>query len=178
MGGRTALHLATTSSQPFASLTLIGATAGLSDPDARAERRAWDYEMANRARTLGAARFAAYWAALPLIRTQANIPPPWNARLRARRADADVEGLARSLEGMGTGTMPPVWEQLPSIQAPTLVIAGEHDPKYRRIADRLTAALPVGQKRVIAGTGHAPHLEAPAHFTALWTAWLDTLPTQ
>jgi len=173
MGGRTALHLAATAPPNLKTLTLVGATAGLAAPAQRTSRQAWDRQTASEARALGPMDFAAKWARIPLIRTQDRIPAPWAERLRARRREAQVEGLARSMEGMGTGSMPSLWERLDTLNLPALVTAGEEDAKYCEIASRLVAAMPRAQLGIIEGAGHAAHLEAPGRFGALWRAWLD-----
>ena len=173
MGGRTALHLATAAPTAFSTLTLVGATAGLADPAERAARRAWDREIAAEARTLGPVDFAARWAQVPLIRSQKRIPAPWGALLRARRRGAQVEGLARSMEGMGTGSMPSLWARLDTLQMPALITVGEHDSKYRLIAPRMVAEMSRAQLGIIEGAGHAAHLEAPTRFAGLWRPWLD-----
>jgi 2-succinyl-6-hydroxy-2,4-cyclohexadiene-1-carboxylate synthase len=50
---------------------------------------------------------------------------------------------------------------------PVLLIVGEYDHKYREIAQRMVQALPDGRLEVIAGAGHAVHLERPAAVAAL-----------
>jgi 2-succinyl-6-hydroxy-2,4-cyclohexadiene-1-carboxylate synthase len=38
---------------------------------------------------------------------------------------------------------------------------GERDEKFRAIAERIEAGLPSARLHVVAGAGHAVHLEAP-----------------
>ena len=175
MGGRTALHLALSAPQALASLTLVGTTAGLEDSQARLDRQDWDRDMANRARVLGPVQFADAWAALPIIRTQDRIPQPFGRRLRARRREAPVEGLARSLEGMGTGTAPALWHRLPELRLPTLVTTGADDQKYRGLAARLLSALPQSTGATLDNAGHAAHLETPSAFGHVWSAWFGNI---
>lgn len=58
-------------------------------------------------------------------------------------------------------------EQLATIKAPTLVIAGEHDSTKREHTDALAKAIPGAQKVIIAGASHAAPLthyyEVDAH---------------
>ena len=58
-------------------------------------------------------------------------------------------------------------EQLATIKAPTLVIAGEHDSTKREHTDALAKAIPGAQKVIIAGASHyAPlthYYEVDAH---------------
>jgi 3-oxoadipate enol-lactonase len=52
---------------------------------------------------------------------------------------------------------------LGAVEAPTLVVVGEHDkPDFRAIAERLARELPQAELVVIPGAGHLPSLERPA----------------
>jgi 2-succinyl-6-hydroxy-2,4-cyclohexadiene-1-carboxylate synthase len=164
MGGRLALHWAATCPPGLNKLILVGASAGIEGETDRAARRGWDREMALSARTLGPEAFAALWAQLPLIRTQDAVPEPWRSRLRDRRKNNNTEALARSLEQMGAGSMPHLWDRLGEIAAPTLIVAGEEDPKFCALAERLHQGIPDSQLWVVPGAGHAAHLEKPDVF--------------
>ena len=55
---------------------------------------------------------------------------------------------------------------------PVLLIVGELDAKYVDIAHRMAEAIPDARVEVIAGAGHACHLEQPdvvAHLLASWS---------
>jgi len=164
MGGRTALRLALDHPGAVAGLVLLGATAGIDDPAARAERRAADGALAARIEDGGVAAFLDRWLALPLF----DGLEPAADDLAARRANRP-EGLAASLRHAGTATMdPPWWDRLGGITAPTTVAAGERDVKFRALGERLAAGLG-GPARlaVLAGCGHAAHLQDPAAFARL-----------
>ncbi|HEV2785448.1 MAG TPA: alpha/beta fold hydrolase, partial [Solirubrobacteraceae bacterium] len=61
-----------------------------------------------------------------------------------------------------TGVMAPLWERLGQLRdLPVAVLAGERDPKYVGIGERLARTLPRGTLRVVPGAGHALPLEAP-----------------
>lgn len=56
-------------------------------------------------------------------------------------------------------------QELSRIQAPVLIIWGEHDTLVPPgTADRLTELIPHAQRVVVAGAGHKPMLERPAEF--------------
>ncbi len=173
MGARTGLHLALTRPPGLRGVVLVGGTAGVEADDARAERAVWDEQMAQEVLAQGTAAFAEGWARLPLIATQARIPSPWRERLRARRRQASARGLAGSLRGMGAGVMPAVWHRLEALDLPVLVVVGEDDPRYRRLARRLVASLPQARAVVLGGAGHAAHLEAPEAFGRVLDDFLD-----
>jgi 3-oxoadipate enol-lactonase len=63
--------------------------------------------------------------------------------------------------------VPPDHERLGEIQAPTLVVVGEHDlPDFQQIADLLAAGIPGARKAVIPGAGHLAPMERPEAFAA------------
>ncbi len=91
--------------------------------------------------------------------------------IRKVMLDTKPEGIAAALRGMAE--RPNVISQLPTIDAPTLVICGEHDvispvAEMRAIAE----ALPHGQFVVIAGAGHMAPLEKPAEVNTAIRAFL------
>lgn len=159
MGGRLALRLALDHPEAVSGLVLIGATAGIDDPEQRSARRAADEELARRLEADGVEAFLDAWLAQPLF--AGLVPAP--ADLAARRANT-VAGLASSLRLAGTGTMdPPWWHELPLIDVPTIVVWGADDHKFAAIGRRLATSIGDNARTVeIGGVGHAAHLEAPA----------------
>jgi pimeloyl-ACP methyl ester carboxylesterase len=89
------------------------------------------------------------------------------ANQHAQRVSNNPLGLANSLRGMGTGQQTPLWSRLASVRQPVLLIVGEHDQRYRRIAERMQAALPRAELAVVAEAGHTVHLDQPSHFAQL-----------
>lgn len=60
-----------------------------------------------------------------------------------------------------------------NLSVPTLVIVGEDDATMRADCERLAAAIPGARLEVLAGTRHAPHLEAPDRWWRPVAAFLD-----
>jgi 2-succinyl-6-hydroxy-2,4-cyclohexadiene-1-carboxylate synthase len=158
MGGRIALHLALAHPARVTRLALIGASAGLEDEAERAERRRTDEEWARLLETAGIDAFADRWAAQPLFAGQ---PPAVAAAADAERRGQSPAALATALRGLGTGVLPPVWDLLGQLAMPVTLIAGERDAKFRALAERMAAGIADGRVVVVAGAGHAAHLEAP-----------------
>ena len=159
MGGRVALTLACRRPSVVTSLVLIGATPGIAEPAARAERRTSDEALAASIETDGLEAFVDRWMANPLFVSQDALGEAFLAEARAQRLAADPRGLARSLRGGGTGAMTPLHDRLPTCTVPTVLVVGELDAKFRAIAASM--ALPDARVEVVAGVGHAAHLEAP-----------------
>jgi len=61
----------------------------------------------------------------------------------------------------GAGATPPFWDRLDAISVPTLLLAGAEDERYVAYARRLARAIPQAQVEIVAGSGHAVHLEQP-----------------
>jgi 2-succinyl-6-hydroxy-2,4-cyclohexadiene-1-carboxylate synthase len=170
MGGRMALHAALADSAAVRRLVLIGATAGIADPRARAQRRADDAALADRIEAGGDEGLPAFlreWLSSPLF---AGLSA--EAADVASRLDNTAAGLASSLRLCGTGGQDPLDQRLGEITAPTLLVVGERDTKFQAEAERLRAGLPAAEIAVVAGAGHACHLEQPAAFLAVVEAWL------
>ncbi len=163
LGGRTALRLALDHPEAVAGLIVLGATAGIDDPQDRAERRASDEQLAERIEAEGVGPFLDRWLAQPLF-TGLVLE---SDDLAARHANT-ASGLASSLRLAGTGTMdPPWWDELHRIEHPTQVVWGEHDAKFAALGRRLATAIGSNATTtVIAGTRHAAHLEDPVAFAA------------
>lgn len=172
MGARVALSLACAHPERVSALVLISGTAGLSDPDEAAARRAADEALADHIEAVGVAQFLEEWARVPIIASQANIAPQWRARMAARRAHLSARGLANSLRGMGTGAMPPLWDQLDKLPCPTLLLTGALDTKFCDLATRMAARIRDVRHVVIPDVGHTAHLEAPQAAAAQIAAFL------
>lgn len=175
MGGRLALRLALDRPDLVAGLVLLGATAGIDDGAERAARRNADEALADRIERDGVEAFVHHWLGQPLFAGLTLAPDD----LAARMANSPT-GLASSLRLGGTGTMePPWWDELRSCTVPTLVIAGEHDPKFNALGQRLAATLGHGRTArfsPIPAAGHAAHLQSPAAFASLVRTFVAGLP--
>lgn len=174
-GGRLALGALVAEPSAWAGAVLIGATAGIRDPAARTRRLADDRVRAATIRHLGTERFLASWRRRPLLATQARIAPAAQTRMAAARSLHRPEGLADSLRGAGTGSMPPLWDQLGGVTTPVLLLSGAEDSKFQTLARDLAAALPSARCVTISDAGHCAHLEAPEASAAAILEFVETL---
>ena len=141
--------------------------AGLPTPTAvRAERESWAALCEAGDREAAVARFL---AGNPAYRLFAADTDAMRARVRDLIRAADLTGFAHTIRALLDSDMPV--DEVSSIQAPTLVLAGEHDPAlaavrvtHQRIAHSRLVILP--------GAGHLSNLDAPEAFEAAVLAFL------
>ena len=164
MGGRVALHLATAAPDRIRSMVLESSSPGIADPIERQKRVAADNLLADYIERKGVDAFVDRWESLPLFESQRNLPAAVRAALRGQRLQNNPVGLANSLRGMGAGRQESLWHRLSSIETPVLLIAGQFDVKYCRIAREMMSLLPNAKLAVLDNAGHAVHLERPAAF--------------
>jgi 2-succinyl-6-hydroxy-2,4-cyclohexadiene-1-carboxylate synthase len=171
MGARLALGIALLHPHAVRSLILESGSPGLATEAERAARRAHDEALAARIEQNGIEAFVDEWERLPLWASQQQLPDHVRQRLRAQRLRTTPSGLAASLRSMGTGAQPSFWDDLPHLTVPALAITGALDEKFTGIAREMCARCPTMTHHIIAGAGHAPHLERPLEFVRCVTGF-------
>lgn len=165
LGGRVALGLLVRHPGLFENAVLIGAQPGLESEVERAERSKADLELCRILTEHGIAAFVSRWESAPLFASQANLPTSVLAAQRAERLRHDPLELSRSLRTTGLSVMPAYWADLPKLRAPVHLVVGEHDAKFRSIAQRMQGLIPHATLTVVPGVGHNVVLEAPDEVT-------------
>ncbi|MEN2666486.1 2-succinyl-6-hydroxy-2,4-cyclohexadiene-1-carboxylate synthase [Listeria aquatica] len=161
MGGRLALALVADYPDAFSGLVLISSSPGLSSEKERRLRREKDADWVDLLRASGINCFVQNWERLALFESQRELPVSCQKKIQTERLGQDAEGLAKSLIGVGTGALPSYWDQLGEIGLPVLLLAGEKDLKFTRLANEMLEKLPNRVYHEIVGAGHALQLEAP-----------------
>ena len=68
----------------------------------------------------------------------------------------------------GTGTQQPLWGSLGRLTMPVLIVTGGLDTKFTALGRRMAGAIgPAARHVVVAGAGHAPHLQRPGEVAAV-----------
>jgi 2-succinyl-6-hydroxy-2,4-cyclohexadiene-1-carboxylate synthase len=176
LGGRLALRAALADPGRLAGLVLVGAHAGIDDPAARRARRRADEELAAWMAARPIEEVVARWEAQPIFATQ---PTELVARQRRDRLSHDPRRLAALLRDAGQGAMPPVWDRVPALDLPVLLVAGELDRPYVDAQRRMAELIPRARAVAVPGAGHAAHLERPEEVASLlldFVAGLDATP--
>jgi len=157
LGGRVCLRLALDRPDLVGALVLVGASPGIRDPAARAERRAADEALAAGIERDGVEAFLDRWLAGPLFATLA----PELAGRPARLANT-AAGLAAALRLLGAGAQEPLWDRLATLRPPVLLLTGAADAKFTALAGQMAATIgPRARTALVAGAGHAVCLEQP-----------------
>jgi 2-succinyl-6-hydroxy-2,4-cyclohexadiene-1-carboxylate synthase len=172
MGGRIGLLLTARVPERVGRQILIGASPGLADPAERAARLASDEELAERIEREGLEWFVEYWESQPLFASQQRLPAAVREAQRKQRLAGSAIGYANALRGMSVGRQPSLWEILPTITTPTLLITGALDPKFCAIAAQMATLMPHARHAIVPEAGHAVHLEQPTAVAKLVRAFL------
>lgn len=164
MGARLALACAVRHPSRVRSLVLLAGRAGIADPAQRAARRHADEALATRIEERGIELFVNEWLAQPLFATLQRLGPEFMARERVARLANDARGLASSLRALGPAAQPLLFDALPRVDVPVLLVAGALDQRFVATAHELARSLPLAEVCVIPDAGHAAHVEQPEDF--------------
>jgi len=171
MGGRLALYLSLLFPQKFSGCLLESASPGLKTGGERAERRRRDAQLAEKILHADFKRFLREWYRQPIFAGLSE-SPRFEAMLK-RRQNNSAAMLAKSLREMGTGSQPSLWGKLKSLKLPLLLVTGEFDIKFSRIAARMAALHPDVRHMVVKNCGHNVHLENPERFSEVLDAFIS-----
>lgn len=172
LGGRLALRAALRDPDRYRALVMVGASAGIEDGAARAERRAADERLADWMEGRQIEDVVSVWERQPLFADQSDALVE---RQRAGRLSHDPVELATLLRSAGQGALAPVWAELERLELPLLPLSGERDERYSEAARRMAAAAPSGRAATVEHAGHAAQLQRPEAVARLLLDFLDGL---
>ncbi len=168
MGGRLALYLACNFPDRFTRIVLESASPGLKTAEEREKRIERDDAIAHRIETTPLSAFLTQWYQNPLFGSLQNYPQAYAAMIQ-RRMDNSPTELAKALRGFSTGRQSSLWEKLPSVKVPLLLIVGSRDPKFIAINREMHSvsvktAVSNIELEIVALCGHNAHLELPSQY--------------
>lgn len=167
MGGRLALGFSITYSDRIRSLMLESSSPGLKTAMEKEARVQSDDALAAKILEKGMKSFVNFWEGIPLFQSQKRLSSEIREQIRSQRLKNDPIGLANSLKGFGTGRQPAFWHGLEKLNIPVLLICGELDGKFRKIAEEMNRILPESKMKEIKNAGHAIHVEEPDKFDTI-----------
>ncbi len=170
MGGMAAMHLAVAHPSRVAGLVLMNTSA---DPEPAAAR-AKDMALAIMARMFGVNAFILKQVAPLMFGSTFRAASPELAESWLQQLTTlDRSALYRAVTMVMSR---PAVPRLSDIRVPTFVVAGDEDaaiPVDRM--ERIAAAIPGAELRVLPRTGHISTIEQPEVTTKLLRAWLQTI---
>lgn len=170
MGGRVALYFSLFHPERVRRLVLESTSPGLRTEPERAERRKVDEQRAQRIEE-GLASFLEDWYRQPLFASLSRHGLV-EEMVRTRGAN-DAQELARALRGLSPGGQPSLWNRLPELDVPTLVLTGALDEKYCAITERTAEHIPAARHVIVPGAGHNVHAERPQAYLAQLGRFFD-----
>lgn len=173
MGGRVAITFASLYPEKVRKLVLESTTPGLKTEDEKEARIRQDHQLASKILKSGIKNFIDYWESIPLFQSQLNLPAEVREQIRSQRLQNNPVGLANSLRGMGTGAQPSWWDKLESFHFDVLLVTGELDVKFCKIAEEMSSLLPKASHMSIIECGHAIHVEEPEKFGTIVSEFLS-----
>jgi 2-succinyl-6-hydroxy-2,4-cyclohexadiene-1-carboxylate synthase len=172
LGGRLAVHAALREPARYAGLVTVGASAGIDEPAARAERAQADEKIAAWMETAAIEDVVAVWERQPLFADQSDALVESQ---REGRLSHDPRELALLLRSAGQGTLDPVWYELGRLELPWLALAGAHDERYTAAARRIAREARQARAEVVPDAGHAAPLQQPEAVAGLIANFLDRI---
>ncbi len=167
MGGRLAIYLGTRHPDWFPRLVVLSGSAGLEEEALRKARREADSALACRLLKMGSdAEFLDFlrgeWRAQDIFCSPegSEAAVDLEQKLLARAA-LEREDLADQLGFWGQGVLPSSWHLLPDYPGDVLLLTGENDNKYRRIAQRMAIFFRSASLKTCKNAGHDLLLDAP-----------------
>ncbi|MCE1188150.1 MAG: 2-succinyl-6-hydroxy-2,4-cyclohexadiene-1-carboxylate synthase [Ignavibacteria bacterium] len=164
MGGRVAAHF-TLANPDVASLTVLeSATPGIEALDEREIRVQSDELIIEILQKQGITNFVQFWESQQIFSTQSKLLDLIKDTVRLQRLECNPESLILALRNLGQGVLPSIWDDIHKISTPVLLITGELDTKYSKIASLMQQRMNLAQHVIVKSAGHNVHLEKPADF--------------
>lgn len=160
MGGRIALHLQQHDPDHIPALVGLSTAPGLKTDQEIQQRRLSDTELMNKLDKQGFNTFLSKWYKFPLFQSISKDKELLN-NLTITRSFNNPGQLRQALDLFGTAAMFSLWEKLPEIDIPVLLISGSKDSKYCNINREMVTLLSRGDHQIIENADHAFHLEKP-----------------
>ncbi len=172
LGARLALSLAVKHPKALSGVVAESCHPGIRDRHERLKRQARDADLAKRILSGGFEAFLDEWYALPVFRSLQDHPEKLAQYKQERLERTSPDWAAKVLVELGPGNQPSLWARIPALTVPALFLSGALDGKYTELMRQAAASSAMITHRVIAGSGHIPHLEQPRLFVETVSSFL------
>ena len=161
MGARLGLGVALVKPQRFGGLIFVSGHPGLESAQDREQRWLADQRVAECIESEPAESFLNQWYQASVF---ANLPEEIRRAEIARKLARSSDDWPSILRACSVAKQPNYWPRLSELSIPTLVVAGERDEKYRKIAVRIReeASLEALSVTIVPNAGHIVHREQQA----------------
>ena len=174
MGGRIVLSYVVKYHSNVKGVILESSTAGIISETERIARARSDYRLAKFIESHPIEDFVQRWVNIDLFESQKRLDESKLNHLRQEKLLLNKVGLINSLIGFSTGVMRPLWEELPNIKIPVLLISGKLDKKFISVNQKMKLVFYNATLREIDNCGHNTHLEKPKEFVKILNEFLET----
>ena len=161
MGGRLGLYLSLHYPDRFIKVVLESASPGLLTSADRLERIKIDYQITRQLiRILKESEFRDFldnWYSNPIFGCIKS-HPKYEQMLESRLTNNPLM-LCKSLQFIGTGYQPSLWQKIRENRLPMLLIVGEDDEKFININKSMSEEMALTQLQIIHQAGHNIHFE-------------------
>ncbi|HKJ31977.1 MAG TPA: 2-succinyl-6-hydroxy-2,4-cyclohexadiene-1-carboxylate synthase [Balneolales bacterium] len=160
MGGRLAIQFAIQNNNVLTGLILESTTFGIQDNDSIQKRIEEDEIRANSIEN-DYRHFVEKWNQASLFQNNSSESIKRKRSLMNIQKNQRPHGLANSLRGFGTGTMPHAHDKLSDITVPTLIISGMNDEKFTTIGKEMNLLISNSSHVIIPNSNHRVHIDNP-----------------
>ncbi len=172
LGGRAALTFASRYPERILTLTLESASPGIVEQAERARRLVEDSVRAESILQNGMSAFVEQWYRMPLFASLHSQPEKLSAIKEAAKQN-DPRWMAKVIRELSPGLQTPLWDSLPNLYYPVLLIAGAKDEKYVQVIRKMAELIPTAQKNIVPEAGHNVHAEQPEKYISLLNDFLS-----
>lgn len=174
LGGRVALAFAVRHPEKILSLTLESANPGILDGTERSRRLTEDTARAESILKDGMSAFVDKWYRMPLFASLTSQPDKLSA-IKEAASRNDVQWMAKVIRELSPGLQTPLWDSLPNLSFPVLLMAGSEDKKYVQVIQKMAERIQNSRSAIVPNAGHNIHVEQPERYISLLKDFLQAI---
>lgn len=166
LGGRVAMYFALNQPYQVRKLVIESANPGIRELEERRRRLQEDIRRANRIESIGMQKFVKEWYEMTLF-DSIKRDDDRMVEMIQKRGKNDPKWISKIIQELSPGSQNSLWNEIPKLKMPMVVIAGELDTKYTEISRRIGRIVLGSKVKIVLGAGHNVHYERPDEYIAL-----------